>query len=91
MRIKISPTKISNFLKKHYYWILGVIFFLLLCLNAFIYYQYVYLTVNTQPEAINREVAIDEETLNKIMENISEREENLSRVRTTKYSNPFDD
>jgi cell division protein YceG involved in septum cleavage len=91
MRIKISPTKISNFLKKHYYWILGVIFFLLLCLNAFIYYQYVYLTVNTQPEAINREVAIDEETLNKIMENIGEREENLSRVRTTKYSNPFDD
>jgi cell division protein YceG involved in septum cleavage len=91
MRIKISPQKISNFLKKYYFWILGAIFFLLLCLNAFIYYQCVYLTTNTQPKAIGREVTIDEETLNKIMKNIEERKESLSRAKTTKYFNPFDD
>jgi len=89
--IKISPEKLSYLLKKYHFWILGVILVLLLSFNAFIYYQYVYSTINTQVEPPGGEITIDEYVLDKITENIEEREDNLSRVETRNYYNPFKD
>ncbi len=88
---RISIEKISCFLRKYYFWILGVIFFLLLCLNAFVYYQYVYLTMNIQPEVADERVEIDGEALNKVIDDINKRGENLNRVKKGSYFNPFTD
>ncbi|MBU1291985.1 hypothetical protein KKH07_00630 [Patescibacteria group bacterium] len=89
--IRISPEKISYFLKKYHFWILGLILFLLLSFSAFIYYKNVYLVINTQVESAGEEITIDEYILGKIMGNIEERENNLFRVETKNYYNPFKD
>jgi DNA-directed RNA polymerase subunit H (RpoH/RPB5) len=64
---------------------------LLLCWNALIYYQYVYLTTQVQPEPVIEKITVDQETLQKVLENLTIREENLSRVKTKKYFDPFND
>jgi len=86
---KISLTAVYNFLKKHYLVILGIIFGLLICLNLLIYYQYVYLTIKTQPEPTIERVVINQETLEKVLNNLDIRLNNLVRVRLTNYSDPF--
>ena len=86
---KPSLTAVYNFLRKHYLVILGIIFGLLICLNLLIYYQYVYLTMNVQPEPIIEKVAIDQETLEKVLNNLDIRLKNLVRVRLTNYADPF--
>jgi len=86
---KPSLTAVYNFLKKHYVVILGIIFALLLCLNFLIYYQYVYLTMKAQPEPTDEKVVIDQETLEKVLDNLDVRLKNLVRVRLTSYSDPF--
>ena len=86
---KPSLTAVYNFLKKHYLMILGIIFALLICLNALIYYQYVYLTMRVQPEPTIEKVAIDQETLEKVLNNLDIRLKNLDRVRLTNYADPF--
>ncbi len=75
---------------KYYRWILVIIFILLICFNAFIYYQYIYLAVRARPESQGKEVAIDQETLEEVLENLNLREENLSRVKKTRYASPFE-
>ena len=89
--IRISPEKISYLFKKYHFWILGVILVLCLSFNAFIYYQYVYSITNTQVGPPDIRITIDEYALDKIMENIGEREDNLFRVETRSYYNPFKD
>ena len=86
---KPSLTAVYNFLGKHYLMILGIIFSLLLCLNLLIYYQYVYLTVKAQPEPTIEKVVIDQETLEKVLNNLDIRLKNLVRVRLTSYADPF--
>jgi len=87
---KISLDKIHNFLSEYYRWILVTIFVLLICFNAFIYYQYIYLVVRARPEPQEREIAIDQETLEKVLGNVNLREENLSRVQKIRYFSPFE-
>lgn len=87
--VKISIEKISNFLKKYYFWILGVVFILLICFNFFIYYKYIYLLIRTEPSFIVNEITINNKTLQKILDNIEIREENLLRVQTNEYPDPF--
>ena len=87
---KISPEKIYNFLNKYYRWILVTIFVLLICLNVFIWYQYIYLAVRAKPESQGKEIAIDQETLEKVLDNVNLREENLLRVKKTRYFSPFE-
>ncbi len=93
MKIKFSLSleKVSNFLKKYYFWILGLILLVLLCLNAFVYYQYVYLTMNARVVPADGKIVIDQEIIEKVMDVIEEREENLTRVKTKDYFNPFND
>jgi len=93
MKIKVSfsPAKISNFLKKYHFWILGAILLLLLCFNAFIYYQHVYLIMNTKVIPTDSGIVIDQEILDKVTDQIDQREDNLKRVETEDYFNPFSD
>lgn len=76
-------------MKKNCPWVIGIIFVLLISINIFIYYQYVYLTMKTQPELANEEILINEEIFQKVQDNIEKRENTLSRVEETKYYNPF--
>jgi len=70
---------------------LGIIFILLLCFNAFIYYQYVYVATNMNVDPVDDRIVVDEDVLKKVIESIDERKDNLIRVKTESYSTPFDD
>ena len=84
-----SLIKIYNFLKKYYSVILGIILALLICFNVFVYYQYVYLTIKSQARPSLETVAIDQEILEEVLNNLNIREETLWRVKQTHYSDPF--
>jgi len=86
---KIPPKKIYNFLRRHYRWVLAVIFVILICFNGFIWYRYIYLVVRAKLEPQETEIAIDQKTLEKVLDNVNLREENLSRVKRTRYLSPF--
>jgi len=86
---KPSLTAVYSFLRKNYLVILGIIFGLLICLNILIYYQYVYLTVKAQLEPTIEKVVIDQETLEKVLNNLDIRLKNLVRIRLTNYADPF--
>lgn len=87
---EISPKKIYNFLRKYYRWVLVTVFILLICFNVFMWYRYIYLAVRAKLEPQEIEIAIDQETLEKVLDNVNLREENLSRVKRTKYYSPFE-
>ena len=93
MKIKhiFSIEKTSYFIKKYYFWILGLILLILLCFNIVIYYQYVYMTLNTKVVSVDGNIVIDQEIIGKVMEIIREREDSLIRVKTKDYFNPFND
>jgi len=86
---KISFKKIHNLSKKYYFYILGIIFIILICLNLFVYYKYVYLLTNIDMKVINDEVKIDQQALQNVLDNIEMREDNLDRIQTNKYFDPF--
>jgi hypothetical protein len=89
---KIFPfdfKKIYIILKAYQWRILAIFLFLLLCLNLFIFYQYAFCTTRTQLELEIEEVVINQEALEKVLANIEEREETLSRVLSTSYPDPF--
>jgi len=87
--VKITFKKAHNFLKKYYFHILSIVFIILISFNFFIYYKYVYLLTNVEIETINEEVKIDQQTLQNVLDNINIREDNLNRVQTNKYFDPF--
>ena len=91
MKINILPSirKIHDFLKKHYPLILGIVFGFLLCLNLLISYIYIYRVITVQAEPIIDKTCIDQETLQKVLDNLDKRQENLSRVQTDWYKDPF--
>jgi|GEM_PF-1363491 len=91
IKINLSLERISSFLKKYHFFILGIIFILLLCFNAFIYYQYVYVATNMNVDPVDDRIVVDEDVLKKVIESIDERKDNLIRVKTESYSTPFDD
>jgi len=86
---KISFKKIHNFSKKYYFYVLGTIFIILICFNFFIYYKYVYLLTNIDIGTINDEIKIDQQALQNVLDNINMREDNLHRIQTNKYFDPF--
>jgi len=89
--IKFLPKKIFDCLKKNCPWVIGGIFVLLISINIFICYQYVYLVMKTQPELTNGEIVINERMFQKVQKNIEKREDTLSRIKKTEYYNPFND
>jgi len=89
MRIKISSEKTADFLKSYHYGILGIILVIFLTFNAIAYYQYVYLTMNIKVDPDGQKVLVDKDTLDKIMESVDERENNLKRIEAGAYKNPF--
>lgn len=91
LRFNFTFEKATNFLKKYHFWILGLILLILLCCNALVYYNHVYLTMNAKVMPADGKVSIDEETVEKITNIIIQREETLVRVKTKDYFNPFDD
>lgn len=86
---EIPFKKTHNFLKKYYFYILIILFIMLISFNLFIYYKYVYLLTNVEIRIIDNEVKIDQETLQNVLDNIILREDNLYRVQTNKYFDPF--
>ena len=47
--------------------------------------------MNIQPEVADERVEIDGEALNKVIDDINKRGENLNRVKKGSYFNPFTD
>lgn len=86
---EISFGKINSLLKKYYFYILGFLFVILICINFFIYYQYVYLLTDIEIGIINDEVKIDQETLQNVLDDINMREDNLDRIQENRYFDPF--
>jgi len=84
-----SFKKINSFLKKYYFYILGLVFIILICLNFFIYYEHVYLLTDMKIGIVNDEVKIDEEVLQNVLDNIDMREDNSRRIQENKYFDPF--
>ena len=87
--MEISFEKINSFLEKYYKLMLGLTLVMLLCLNAFIYYNYVYLATKAEISATIEIVSVDENVLNKVLEEIKIKEESLIRIETNKYADPF--
>ncbi len=87
--MKISIEKTNFFLKKYYRLILGIIFILLLCLNVFVYYKYVYLAAKAEIRVTIKKASINEKILNEVLEEIDIREKTLIRIETNKYLDPF--
>ncbi len=89
--ISLSLEKMTSFLDKRRLWIIGAIFVLLLCFNAFIYYQYIYRIMIVQPEPEIEKMVINQELLENFLNGITARQGNLSRVKTADYPDPFND
>ena len=85
----ISIEGVYRFLKKYYRWIVWIIFFLLIAANILIFYQYVYLTTKAEASLVGRETSINQERLQEVLDNIGDREENLSRVLRKDYPDLF--
>lgn len=81
--------KIYKFLKKYYRWILGTLFLVLLFINILIFYQYVYLTIKKEPAFIKHQLSIDGQALQRILDNIQEREDSLDKVLKNQYPDIF--
>ena len=77
---KFPFEKIYKFLKKYYIWLLLLIFLILLSLNGFIYYKYIYSVV---------EVEISKKELEGVLNELEERQETLDRVKSNSYYSPF--
>lgn len=89
IQIKITVEKIHSYLQKYSLVILSVLLITLFFLNGLVYYHYVYMVTKIRPQPNLREVVIDQETIDKVLENIEEREGNLLRVLANPYNNPF--
>ena len=61
----------------------------ILMINALIFYQYVYLVVESEQSYISQKLSVNQEKLQKILENIEDRENNLSRVVEIEYPDLF--
>lgn len=89
MNWELKLIETYNFLRKYYPTILLVVFASLICLNLFVYYQYVYLPTKAQADSNIEKTVIDAEILDEVLIDIKEREGNLSRVKKTRYADPF--
>jgi len=85
----ISVDLIYKILKKYRLLILGIFFALLICFNALVYYQYVFMAMRAHPDPTIERAVINEENLNKVLDNLETREDNLMRVQKTDYADPF--
>ncbi|MFH0906996.1 MAG: hypothetical protein ABIC36_03040 [bacterium] len=85
----ISIHVIHKFLKKNYFLILGIVFIVLFCFYVFVYYKYVYSIINIQIETDIEEVSINQDMLKEVLDNLEMRQENLLRVETIQYPDPF--
>ena len=71
--------------------IIFVILILLLFVIGFLYWEYLYIPLSSEPEIETEEIGkkINESTLNKLIRNINRREERYHKSLKKKYSNPF--
>lgn len=87
--MEILIEKINSFLEKYYRFILAAIFVLLLCLNIFVYYKYVFLAGGAEINNATKGVSVNEEVLNSVLGEIDIREKTLIRIETSEYFDPF--
>ena len=78
-----------EFLKKHYRLVFFMFFLFLLVIYGFIFYQYIWLTLNTEPKLDFKEVSIDEKKLDEFLNTLSLRENKLIRILESKYQDIF--
>ena len=86
---RISVDLVYKILKKYRLLILGIFFAVLICFNALVYYQYVFMVMRAHPEPIIEKAVINDENLNKVLSNLETREDNLIRIQETQYADPF--
>lgn len=86
---KFPFEKIYKFLKKYYIWLLLLIFLILLSLNGFIYYKYIYSVVEVEPKIEVNKVEISKKELEGVLNELEERQETLDRVKSNSYYSPF--
>lgn len=91
MRLGISVEKIHQLVRKYSAWLLSLVFIGLFVLIALAYYQYVYLTIKFEPVSGIEKPMIERQTLDQVLRNISVRENNLLRVQTDQYTDPFNE
>ncbi len=91
MEFNFSTAKILNFLGKYYLWIAGVVFLLCFILNIYIYYQSIYLVLNTPVDVESSELILDQELLDQVLGEIEQRKNQLEEIEGGYYSNPFAD
>jgi len=89
MALKISLESIYKILKKYYMWLMicGAIF--IIAVNAWIFVQKVLITSSKELEISDLKIEIKKDNLNKMLENINIREENLLRVSKGQYPDLF--
>lgn len=102
-RSRISLEQIHYLIKRYDLWLLVILLAGLLYWGILVYYQHVYLVIAAQThigeemftaeESLLQEiqgVSINEETLQKVLDDIQRREQNLQRVHQKVYSSSFD-
>ena len=76
-------------LEKYRRLILGIVFVLLISLNVFIYYQYVYSVMVARSEPELEEIKINQDNLGEVLDNLDQRQATLNRVERAGYADPF--
>ncbi len=88
--IKLPTTEqVYRFLKKYSPWILALVFIIVVSLNALIYHRYVYSTISSQTEPEIKKTLVDYERLNRVLDDVDMRQNNLFRVKRNYYNDPF--
>ena len=86
MELKIE--KLLSLIIKKSFLITSLILIILLSIIVFLYFEYLDIALKFSPQ-VTVESKIEENTLNKIIKNISERETRYLKSLKTQYRNPF--
>ncbi len=86
---KLNLENILSLFQKSYLWIVGALFFLLVASGGLVYYCYIYKVVRAEIEEPAIEISVNQQMLQEFLYDLEARQENLYRVRASKYFSPF--
>lgn len=86
---KIKFLNIADWLKSHIVLIWSVSAILLLTYAGYIFYLKAYITTNTTPVPAVKPATVQKDKLNKILQDLSEREQNRDAFSAGKTTDPF--
>ena len=93
-RIKLN--KLKNFFGKsprnlavHSFTVILLLFIFSLIFGGFVYYKYVFLIKNKEPQITQKPLQVDEKTFQKILNEWQEREKRFNEADLKEYPDPF--